>query len=147
MMEDEIHWCWSQCCDLGPHACICGNDCEEDTSMMNKHTPTTEEVRDAFAIRKWDNFQRNYPNSHDKTERDAERQRFDRWHQAELRRAKTISVEQVDAARDSILYDKNRGIEIAIHSPGFDGKSLNDAATELATLAFRAAGLLIEGEG
>lgn len=78
-MEDEIHWCWSQCCDLGPHACICGNDCEEDTSMMNKHTPTTEEVRDAFAIRKWDNFQRNYPNSHDKTERDAERQRFDRW--------------------------------------------------------------------
>ena len=47
--------------------------------MMSDYTPTTEEVRDAFAIRKWDNFQRNYPNSHDKTERDAERERFDRW--------------------------------------------------------------------
>lgn len=46
---------------------------------MSDYTPTTEEVRDAFAIRKWDNFQRNYPNSHDKTERDAERERFDRW--------------------------------------------------------------------
>lgn len=57
----------------------------------------------------------------------------------------TVTAEQVDAARDSILYDKNRGIEIAIHSPGFNGKSLNDAATELATLAFRAAGFLIEG--
>lgn len=30
MMFDEIHWCWSECCDLGPHACICGNDCEPD---------------------------------------------------------------------------------------------------------------------
>ena len=29
-MSDEIHWCWAQCCDLGPHACICGNDCEEE---------------------------------------------------------------------------------------------------------------------
>lgn len=29
-MSDEIHWCWTQCCDLGPHACICGNDCEGD---------------------------------------------------------------------------------------------------------------------
>lgn len=25
---DEEHYCWQQCCDLGPHACICGNDCE-----------------------------------------------------------------------------------------------------------------------
>lgn len=25
---DERHWCWEQCCDVGPHACICGNDCE-----------------------------------------------------------------------------------------------------------------------
>lgn len=25
---DEEHWCWSQCCDQGPHACICDNDCE-----------------------------------------------------------------------------------------------------------------------
>lgn len=21
-------FCWSSCCDLGPHNCICGNDCE-----------------------------------------------------------------------------------------------------------------------
>lgn len=27
-MDDEIHYCWSECCDLGPHGCICGNDCE-----------------------------------------------------------------------------------------------------------------------
>ena len=24
---DEEHWCWSECCDQGPHGCICGNDC------------------------------------------------------------------------------------------------------------------------
>ena len=28
-MTDEAHFCWEQCCDRGPHACICGNDCEE----------------------------------------------------------------------------------------------------------------------
>ncbi len=22
--------CWRECCDLGPHACICGNDCDRD---------------------------------------------------------------------------------------------------------------------
>lgn len=26
-MDDE-HWCWSGCCDQGPHACICDNDCQ-----------------------------------------------------------------------------------------------------------------------
>lgn len=26
--RDEDHWCWQQCCDYGPHTCICGNDCE-----------------------------------------------------------------------------------------------------------------------
>lgn len=38
MMFDEIHWCWSECCDLGPHACICGNDCEpdEENDMSNE---------------------------------------------------------------------------------------------------------------
>lgn len=25
---DEEHWCWQDCCDWGPHSCICGNDCE-----------------------------------------------------------------------------------------------------------------------
>lgn len=96
--------------------------------------PATERVREVFASDEFGELKDHWA------------EEFDRWHQAELRRAKAISAEQVDAARDSILYDKNRGIEIAIHSPGFDGKSLNDAATELATLAFRAAGLLIEGE-
>lgn len=27
MMDDEMHVCRSECCDLGPHGCICGNDC------------------------------------------------------------------------------------------------------------------------
>lgn len=28
--DDETHYCWQECCDLGPHPCICGNDCEPD---------------------------------------------------------------------------------------------------------------------
>lgn len=31
VMMDEEHFCWSLCCDLGPHGCICGNDCEPDS--------------------------------------------------------------------------------------------------------------------
>ena len=27
---DEEHYCWSECCDQGPHACICGNDCKPE---------------------------------------------------------------------------------------------------------------------
>lgn len=26
-MIDDAHSCWQQCCDLGPHICVCGNDC------------------------------------------------------------------------------------------------------------------------
>jgi len=28
MAADEEHFCWEQCCDMGPHGCVCGNDCE-----------------------------------------------------------------------------------------------------------------------
>lgn len=24
---DDLHWCWKECCDRGPHACVCGNYC------------------------------------------------------------------------------------------------------------------------
>lgn len=24
---DDFHWCWAECCDHGPHACVCGNYC------------------------------------------------------------------------------------------------------------------------
>lgn len=26
-MMDDFHLCWDECCDQGPHACICGNHC------------------------------------------------------------------------------------------------------------------------
>lgn len=121
--------------DLAEIAAEAYREMTKDTTMPTGNwIPATERVREVFASDEFGELKDHWA------------EEFDRWHQAELRRAKTISAEQVDAARDSILYDKNRGIEIAIHSPGFDGKSLNDAATELATLAFRAAGLLIEGE-
>lgn len=32
---DEEHWCWSQCCDQGPHGCICGNDCGGGAAIWN----------------------------------------------------------------------------------------------------------------
>lgn len=33
--------CWRQCCDLGPHACICGNDCPKPWSPNPDEWPHT----------------------------------------------------------------------------------------------------------
>lgn len=61
-MDDEIHWCWEQCCDQGPHACICGNDCEPPRS--EPYTMTTAEVKAHYVF-----------DLHDKERGEA----FDRW--------------------------------------------------------------------
>lgn len=47
-MDDEMHFCWEQCCDQGPHSCICGNDC--DPTRPEPHTPTTEQVLAAYVL-------------------------------------------------------------------------------------------------
>ena len=40
MTNPEGCTCWSSCCDLGPHSCICGNDCKPSIPPGYKFTPT-----------------------------------------------------------------------------------------------------------
>ena len=54
-MDDEMHFCWEQCCDQGPHSCICGNDC--DPLRPEPYTPTTERMRAAWLAR-WHDWPR-----------------------------------------------------------------------------------------
>ena len=99
-----------------------------------EYTPSTEEVRDAYNVGVDPEFY------------GAE---FDRWHQAELRRAKTISAEQVEAAAEAVWSESDWTVtprlpweEWAKDSPIPADRLRHDARA-----AFRAAGLLIEGEG
>lgn len=59
-----------------------------------ERTPDTNEVREVFAVRRWDEFQLNYPNASDEAERDREGEAFDRWHAEELRKARAEAWDQ-----------------------------------------------------
>ncbi|MGQ7788174.1 hypothetical protein [Nesterenkonia sp. K-15-9-6] len=72
---------------------------------MSEHVPSTDQVRDAFAMRRWDTFQLNYPNSHDLAERDQEREAFDRWLAAVIRDAQAEAWDE--AVEDALDPPRN----------------------------------------
>ena len=59
---------------------------------MSECTPTTEEIREAFASRFWDDYSVYQPTEEDLGE---ERANFDRWFAEELRKAKAEAWEHV----------------------------------------------------
>lgn len=59
MSGDDLHWCWEECCDQGPHSCVCGNYCapreQEDLEVViglnaGKFTRGPEDVRELAKI-------------------------------------------------------------------------------------------------
>ena len=48
--------CWSSCCDLGPHSCICGNDCKDPHLLEGEAMSKFDHLRGMVdGQRKWGN--------------------------------------------------------------------------------------------
>lgn len=49
--DDDGHLCWDECCDGGPHSCICGNDCEPPSvARVEVRLPGSEEWLDLAGV-------------------------------------------------------------------------------------------------